>query len=353
MNVGAFASAMKAVSMISNQSSLSTLYKSVEFAPESLRACSEFGNLEISFETGLDEAVLLDCEAVNVILRQLPSHAEILFEKKENRVRWTTDARSGSLHVVQQDREIPELSNSSYPWKPSARFGEALVLAASSVQAASVSIGLYGLVIQACGQVLRLVSSNTISASVVVIPAYGHTIQDRITLRPPVPKMLARLLGSHPKLMIDVSERGVFVEDEQLRGHLPAGSPLDHDLCQLADKYSIGSTRVQIDPLAIKEFLSMAKGLAGKLTDSTVQIEVKAGNLILHHQSSVSRTQEYLAAQRLDPSIHFDPVAFSADLLAVPVDHVDTLILDYLPEKRLILHREESGLQYTFIIGGK
>jgi len=352
MKIDALASAMKIASMIPNSSSFRPLYKSVEFGPKSIRVCSEFGNLEICFEAGLDEPVLLDCEAVDVIVRRLPLYGEVFFEKQGGRVRWTTDSRSGYLHVVQQEHEIPKLSHSSYPWKPPDRFGDALVFASSSIQAASVSFGRYGVVIEPRGEILRLVSTNGISMSVVVVPAPGHVIQDRTTLRPPVPEILVGLLGLHPNLVMDVTEKGIFLEDCELRAHLPLSSPLETDLCGLADKYSGGNIRVEIDAAAAKEFLSVAKALTDKHSDSIVQIRAEAGNLILQHKSVASSTEEYLLARGLDSSTDYAPVSFPVTLFVVPLADVNTLILDYLPEKVLILHQDEPTLEFSYIIGG-
>jgi len=359
MKVHDLRSALSVVSLISNPSSLAHVYKAVEFSRDRIRACSEFGNLEIAFEIGLDEPVLLDCEAIDAVVGSLPEDAEIFFSGEDNKVYWNTDDGAGYWEVVEQeDMTIPPLTHNHHPWSPPNSFAEALLFTSSLVTAATMSFELYGLVIEPDGELLRVASTNAISHALAVVPGEDYPMEERITLRPPIPATLASLLRLYPDSLLDVTVGGIYVINDQLRCQLPVSPPLDRDLFAIVDEYSSTKITARIDAVAVKRFLSRAKALD---TDSLVDLKVQRGTLILRHKvrsetlilqrkSTGAGAEEYLLLDGLDPSLTFSSASFVVEQMIIPLENVDLVALDYLSENTLILMGEEPT--FHFIICG-
>jgi len=347
MRVGLLACAVKIASKVVNPSSFSPIHRCIELGPNCVRACSEYGTIQIPVETELSEPALLDCVAVGAVIRSLGQYEEVYLHSEGNRVYWSNDNAHGHWDVVKEDNQIPAISHSSFPWKPPDSFADALLLASSAVDAASVSIGIYGLVIERRGKLLRLVSSNSISLALAVVPGEGYPTRDRITIRPPIPSILASLLRLYPDLMLDVTRDGIFVEDDQVCCQLPLSPPLDHDLFAVADRFSTKKITAEIDPAAVKRFLLRAKALTNRHMSSVVELRIEAGNLILLHKAFTSRTEEYLLADGIDPSASLAPLLLPIELMTVPLEHVDTVVLDHLPQGVLVLQREHPTFEYV------
>jgi hypothetical protein len=207
MRAAKLTSAMKLVATVSNPSSLVPLFRCIELGPETLRACSEFGNIEIVIgETRFDEPVLLECELFNNILHSLPNNTDVYLARAGNRLRWETEGDRGQLPVVAQDDQIPPLTHRNYPWMPPETFAQALIRAQLACQAASVSVGMFGIVLARTNGDLRLLSRNALSLSSVTVEDNGFPA-DKVTLRPPIPHILASILREYPESLIDVAAR--------------------------------------------------------------------------------------------------------------------------------------------------
>ena len=75
----------KIASKISNPSSLTNLYHSIELGVDTIRCCSEFGNLELLVDpTGLKAPALVDTKAILAVATSLPSNLDIELEEKDN-----------------------------------------------------------------------------------------------------------------------------------------------------------------------------------------------------------------------------------------------------------------------------
>jgi len=340
----------KLASRISNASSLTPLYRSIELSKEMLRCCSEFGNLSIAVsDTGLTSPVLLDGTAVLAITNSLPGDAEITLAPQENKVNWKCGNVKGTLNIVFSEHSIPELNHENYPWTPSADLANALVLASSAVAASAVSIGLYGIQLEVDNETLWLISSNSVSLASVKIPKGSFPV-DKITIRPPVPGVLATFLTTCPNCVVDITEQGIFVQGDWLKAHLPVSIPLEHDLKKIVAEYPLATQTALINNAAVKLFVNRARALSDKNAFFTVGICIEEGKLILRHASIASTTEEVFLCENLDEKLTYPLASLPADLLAVSLGHVKTAVFDYLGTSRLILKGDNPD--FTYIISG-
>lgn len=352
MKVKSLAGALKLVSRISNPSSLNSIYKSVEIKESSIHAISEYGNIHIQLpeETGLTSS-LLDAQAVLTVFSSLPQDEDITLKEKGNHLSWECDniKVKGKLNYVVTPHSVPDILHDQFTWQPTADFANALYLASSACQAAAVSFGLYGVTMQPVDDKLHMMSSNTISLAATQVDK--GTFPDRIvTLRPPVPGIIAVILGAYPTASIDVCDQGIFIQGDGIRVHLPLGVNLDHDLKKLVDKFQKQDKVLTIDTAAVKKFIMRARNMTEKQVSFTVSMKIEGGKLILEHKGIASSTEQYFLAEGIDPAVNYATVALSADLLIEPLGSVDRIICDYLGEKHLVLRGSQP--EFLYVVGG-
>ena len=350
MKVGVLNAVVKIASKISNQSSTVSLFRSVELGRERLRCVSEYGNIIIATEdTGLTTPVLIDTEQISGTVRTLPQDAEMQLSQIEGRIAYTCGTASGAWNIVQSDDSIPEIDHTNFPWKPSEDLPNALMLASSACQMAAVAVGLYGIDIEPDCDNLRLLSANGTSLASVTIPK-GTFPAEKLTLRPPVPSILASYLATCPNCEIDVTAEGIFVKGDWLTAHLPTSIPLEHNLKEMADIYPNANHTAKIDSGAVKRFITRARNLSDKHAFFTVVVKVDSGRLMLTHASIATKTEEWFLADGLDTALTFEPVPLAADMLLACLEHVQNVVFDYLGDKTLILKGTEPD--FCYIIGG-
>lgn len=350
MLVSVLNAVVKLASRVSNQSALTSLYRSVELNKNILRCCSEFGNLAIAMDdTGLTGPVLLDASAVSAVSGSLPGEAELILKEKDGKILWTCGSATGRWNIVQSDHAIPALTHNTFPWKPADDFANALILASSACQAAAVSVGLYGIVLEPEGDQLRLISTNAVALASVSIDK-GTFPVGKITLRPPVPGVLAAFISNCPNCMLDITEEGIFVQGDWLQAHLPISAPLQHDLKGIADQYKATTQVATINNNAVKQFITRARNLADKNAFFTVVVKVEGGKLVLAHNAIASSTEEWFLADGLNTALSYEALPLPADMLLVSLPHIKTVIFDYLNQKRLILRG--TAPEFCYVISG-
>lgn len=350
MKVSALSSVTKLLSRISNQSSLTALYRSIELDKAGAKCCSEFGNIAIDLEdTGLSKAVLLDTGSVQGVANSLPADSDITFTEKENKLDWKCGAAKGHWNLVMSDHKIPALNHAEYPWTPNEKLPEALVLASSACQAAAVAVGLYGITIEPNGDNLHFLSSNSISLASAVIEK-GTFPTTRITLRPPVPGIIAALITACQNCTLDVTAKGIFIKGDWLKAHLPLGANLEHNLMETAEKYQTVNHTAKIDGNAVKRFITRARSLTDKHASFTVALRVEQGKLVLTHAGIASSTEEFFLAEGLPQDINYNSVALPADMLLISLAHIETVVFDYLKDSTLVLRG--TNPEFVYVIGG-
>lgn len=363
MKVSDLNAVVKLASKISNQSSLTSLYRSVEISKELLRCCSEFGNIEIAVpDTGLTSPILIDAAAIQAVTNSLPAGADITLTPTEGKVSWKCGTAQGTLNLVFSEHTIPQLDHASFPWTPSEDLANALILASSACQAAAVSVGLYGIVLEPVNDKLRLLSTNAVALASVTIdkgtfPELGDFFFDptsetkKLTLRPPVPGVLATFISTCPNCTLDVTADGIFIQGDWLRAHLPVSVKLEHDLKKIADEYTGSAQVAAINNAAVKLFITRARALADKNAFFTVGVKLEAGKLILSHNSIASSSEQWFLAEGIDEKLNYESVNIPADMLLVSLPHVKNAIFDYLSQSKLILEGTEPSFRYV-VSGG-
>lgn len=336
---------------ISNQSSLTPLYQSIELGPTSARCCSEFGNIAIVLDaTGLTEPCLINTAAVRAVASTLPSDANIELVKQDNRVKWKAGNAKGQWNLVGSDHDIPTLDHSAYPWTPDARsLSAGLRLASSACQAAAVSVGLYGIVLEPVGDKLHLMSSNSISLAKATIDK-GSFPTGKITIRPPVPGIIAALIETCPNCKLDITTDGIFISGDWLSAHLPVSVDLEHDLLAIAEPFTDATQFAQINADSVRKFITRARSLTDRNTTFTVHVKVEEGKLVLEHKSMASSTEEYFLCEGLDASLNYATAELPADMLLLPLQFVNRAVFDYMGAQQLILKGDNP--EFTYILSG-
>jgi hypothetical protein len=346
MKVENFQSAMKLASKVSNPTSLTPLYRCVELGPDTLRACSEFGIIEIVIgETRFDKPVLIECEVFNNLFRSFTNNTDVYLTRASDRLLWETESGGGELITVTTDGQIPPLTHKSYPWTPPKTFAKALVRAQLACQSATVSVGMFGVVVVRTDGDLRLISCNSLSLSAVTLEDNGFPAE-KITLRPPIPGILANILREYPESCMDITNEGIFVTNDYLTAHLAVGPPLEHDLLGISAKYSRKQSIVEIDVEALRAFLSRATLTKDKHLDELIEVTINDGALLLTQATNMVRVNEFLVTDGLDPSLTFAPVQFPKEQLLVPLDHVHAVVVDYLPQGILVLLGQDPDFEF-------
>lgn len=353
MKVSTLNAVVKLASNISNRSSITSLYRSIELSNELLRCCSEFGNLEIAMESsGLINPILIDGTALQGVTGSLPGDSDIILTENNGKVNYRCGNAHGSLNIVISDHSIPQLTHANFPWTPPPELANALVLASSACTAAAVSVGLYGIVLEPEGDKLRLLSTNAVALASVVIDK-GTYPTGKITLRPPVPGVIAAFISSCPNCTLDVTTEGIFIQGDWLRAHLPVSSPLEHDLKELADKYTLCAQSAPINSASVKMFIGRARALSDKNAFFLVALSVENGVLTLKHASIASTSEEVFLCEGLDTKLNYKSVEIDAEMLRVSLPFVTNAIFDYLGESKLILKGTNPEFKYVVSGGGE
>lgn len=351
MQTQVLAQTAKICSRISNQSSIQPLYRSIEIGVESIRCCSEFGNIQIDIDkTGLNEACLLDTIAVLSVASSLPQDGDIELTKTDSRVNWKCGEARGHLNIVASDHAIPKLNHQDYPWTPDKQLADALRLSSCACQAAAVSVGLYGITLLIEGDKLHLLSSNSISLASVKIDKGGFPVNE-VTVRPPVPAIIAALIQSCPNCVLDITDMGIFVMGDWLAAHLPISVKLEHDLTVIANQYTGTKHTAKINNQAVKKFITRARALTDRNASFLVELGVETGKLVLKHSGMASATEEYFLAEGIDPALQYNSVKLPADMVLLPLENIEFAVFDYLNSKRLVLRG--TNPEFVYVVDGQ
>lgn len=352
MKVSELQKAVKLLGRISNASSVSMLCRSFELSDNGIRACSEWGNIEMWIATGakLTSPVLLNTAAFAGVLNSLPEDGELSLVQEGQQVKWSCGSAKGSWSLVEQDQAIPYIDHTEFPWTPPSDLGEALLIGSSACQAVTVSIGIFGVVLEEIDGKLRITSSNSTSLISSAVAKDGYS-GGKVTLRPPVPNVLATILAACGQAKIDVTQQGIFIVGPWLVAQLPISTPLDQDLTATLAKFPNAVYQTDVDKKSISKFVARAQVLAGKGQTAQIIFKVSEGKLSLEHTSVGASTEEFFLASGLDPTWTFASVSVPIDLMASSLQHVDSAVLDYLAQEFLIFTGKSP--EFKQIIGGQ
>lgn len=350
MKAKVIADAIALAAKVSNPQSLTPLYRSVELGPDRVRACSEYGNLELlQGVEGLARPVLLDAGSLNAVTSSLDGKEEVTFDSADNKVTWKSGSARGHFMQVQQEHQIPELTGEAMFDAPP-EFADALQIAASACLPGGASVGLFGEQISVRDGKLCFIASNSIALSYAEIEApEGLSSKTKIVLRPPVPQLIGTVLAAAESPGLGISD-SVFIGGKNLIASFPGAAPLEHDLYKVLDKMSKMEQIAAVSPVAVKKFLSRARVLSDKRASVKVGLRVEAGKLILEQRGMTSSSEEHFLAEGIDDKINYASVSLSLDMMMLPLAYTDGVILDYLPQKNLIFCGEKCS--FLYIIAG-
>jgi hypothetical protein len=352
MKAKAVADAVSLAAKVSNPQSLTPLYRSIELGPDSIRACSEFGNIEI-FQPigGLAQPVLLDAATLDAVVSSVGD--DIQFSREETKVMWKAGAARGHFMSVQQEHVIPDLGESPTAnlqrelFNVPPEFADALDIASSACLPSGASVGLFGEELSVRDGKLCFIASNSIALSYAEIPAPpALDPKVKIVLRPPVPNLIGSVLAAAGEPRMEITKGRVFIVGQNLVAEFPGAAPLEHDLYKVINKFEAFQQIAAVSPAAVKKFLARARILSDKRASVKIGLRVEAGKLALEQKGLTSSSEEYFLAEGLDESLIYSSVALPLDMMLLPLANVDGLILDYLPQKTLIFCGEKCNFLY-------
>jgi hypothetical protein len=362
IKAGMLSDASKIANLIANPTSLTPTYKSMEICADedlgdgqkasTILVNSDYGNLELLLpDMGITQSCLIDATQISAVADSLPKDKDIEFTPKEGAVAWKCGDARGQWTNIAHDKSLNRVTHADFPWKPPQDFARALRLAASACQAATVSVGLYGVVLEPNGINLALMSSNSTALAYVEVVKGNYPAQ-LITLRPPTPTCIAALIEKCPNCMMDFTSEGVFIRGDWLLAHLPLGQSLEHNLNDTFDKYKSSSEVIKINSDAIRRFLIRARALSERRVARSlnVRLRVDSGKLVLEHSSMAASSEEYFLASGIDSTKSYATVELPVEMLLVPLEHVQEAILDYLPENVMVMRGKNPD--FKFILGG-
>ena len=327
-------------------------FRGVELGQDEVFCHSECGKIVVKTEkTELAERCLVSASALNAVLNSLPENGDIKFELKDALL-WKCNSSKGSLSKIFSETPIPDLNlhDGDYPWLPDKTVAEALVLASAACQQASVSIGAYGVVLYNREDKLRIMSSNSASLAEASLPAKDYPPIDCVTVRPPIPNTLAAIIKyCDPEIAVDVTSDGIFVLGKDVMAELSLSLPLSVDLFAVSGKYTERKHVTKVKSEEIRKFLVRANALVDK-HDATVILGVEEGQIKLEHKGVAGSSEEYFLADGLDPSISFTGVQLPIYLVATALRGIDSVVLDYLTDKVLVL--TGSSPEFKYVISG-
>lgn len=337
---------------VANDYSLAPISRSIMVGKSSIRVYSEHGNLAVATEdSGLTAACWVEAKPLEAILNSLPDKSEIVLENTGAALKWKCGKAKGDLAIVPTNGEIPFPEHENFPWIATKELGVAFELAAIACQAATVSLGIYGISIGSTedGKV-RLASSNSNSLAETQIVCNYILPNSGITVRPPVPAILSNIIQREENLALDINENGIFCLSDNLVGQFPLSQRLTKNLFEIADQFPTSAVKVKIDGDTVRKFLNRATALVDKHATNIV-LGIENGAIKLEHKGAAASSEEYFLAEGLNAQQNFEGVTLPISLMAAALRGVDTAVLDYLSQKVLIL--EGSNPQFRYFISGQ
>ena len=354
MKVDNLQKACKLLIKISNQSSMTELFRCTEIGPDAMRAMSEYGNIEYFQPVeGMTTQVLVNTLAFNAVISSLDPGSDIEFTQNPTQLNWKSGSAKGHLSYPAPVQAIPTIPpDKNFSWNPPKEFPVSLMLASTACQSVAVSIGLFGVVFEplATGQ-LRMTSSNNNSLATTQVSLEGYPTTETVTLRPPVPVILSTLLELEPKALLDISKEGIFILSPSFIAQLPLSSALEHSVGQVIDRFTTENEQTAIDPKAISTFLGRAKSLTDKNLPVEIRLQVTEGKLLLQQLSGAASTEQYFLAAGISTDKSFNSVVLPFNLLAPSLEHTEFAVLDYLAGNILVLKGSKPNFRH--IVGGK
>lgn len=349
---------LKLAQLIANSHSLTPLHRTIEVSKNTVRASSEFGNIEVDVvDQQLREPTLVDASSLCAVVLSLDTTDPLHLDVRDGAFHWRSGSARGHLNLANCDHKMPAdiiPAESFFGWVPPEGFEEALSLAASACTSAAVSMGLYGVEVIPDSTAKQMVfrSCNGIALAVTTIQGgewEGESDRNYV-LRPPIHSILCSLVSSEKETVVTFDEKTVSVQGEHFRACLPTAAPLEHDLGKMMAKFSSAEQVASIDRKGIKNFLVRARALTDRKQAVMVSLRVFEGRLVLEHHGISSSAEEYFLAEGLDQDSSFDTITLPLDMLLAPLEHTDYVIFDYQKDKNLLLAGDK--FEFLYILGG-
>jgi hypothetical protein len=343
--------ALSPFKLLCAKNALAPQYKALELSPNKIRGCSTFGRAEVMVATGVPTVTYVDAWTFINVVHSLPGDAALEFATDGNVLNWKAGASRGRLAQLTV-ADMPGIADEEgSPYQPDPDFVNSLTLGAlSSGDTAMATVGAFGVVIDATGDLPAIMSTdNTTMSCCYFKPATAFKLAKPVTLSPDAVALLGSQINT--KGLIAFAENNVHYVDDWIELVVTQVPPLTKNLKAIVAGYNSANTCVKIAPEAISAFVKRAGALAESKRDTHVVLSASNGQLGLSFsQGAASADEVYLVESLQLPNvaeIHLDGAK-----LARALQNVDHLVLDHIDRGVLVLRGGKDNC-FHYLISGK
>jgi hypothetical protein len=343
---------LRPFNLLNDRSALSTLYRSLEVAPEGVRGFAKYGILEADAAIPIDGICFIDTATFLTVIQSLPPGMALEMTAKENALYWSVfddddKARAeGKIATVSVDK-MPFIkdANKNARIKLAPHFIEGLELGALSADKPSlVSVDLYGVVIDNRSKELVLCSSDDVTISVAIVGKSNNALPEQMTIHPLAMTLLQSIADSRNGSAV-FTDKGITYEDARYRCFIPQIAPLRSDLAPVYEPFLDAEHLVPIERERVAAFIRRVNALGENKNDINVNFGVRKGRLQLSFkEGTVSSTEYYVVQDNALPDIADIPL--KATTVARALQHVNSIALDHVERRVLVFHGEDPMFRY-------
>lgn len=341
--------------LLVNKNALSPLYRSLELDTNTIRGCAGYGMLEVTGEFGLPEGTFyVDATSFIAVINSLPADKEVEFNLEDGGVlAWECGSAKGKLALlkISEMPRIPAKEQHEGCWHPTEEFVSAIKLGMLSCGNESLaSIGMYGVVIDTTEDICVYASDN-VTVSCAFVAEAKVTAPDLMTFSPDAIKLLTAILTPDDEAaFIEFSKDGIYYQDGFVRAQVKQLAPIKENIAGILAEFSTGDTVATLPVERIQAFIKRINALAESRKSNYITLQASNGKLAMSFSDGLAATEEYyLVDDLVVPDL--PPVKLDAVKMGRALAHVNSVILDHIERKVLVLQGDDPVFQY--IISGQ
>lgn len=357
MKAQEIAKALAPFSALINKNALSLVYKTLHVTPDKVIGCAAFGALSCSIDIGIPEECFLDAVAFLGMIKSLPPGEDLEIKLKETSLDWKCGAAKGSIALITDTIEYPELSYNvsrrhSATVEKGAAFSTGLELGSLSCTNNTLSsVGMFGVVLAPLDEGMVICSSDNSTIAGATLPG-AYKLGNRVTLPPHGARLIESLIDKNDRVMLQWEATQVNVSAGDLYAEVKYLADLKHDIPAMLDRFSEEKYKAKIAPARISAFIKRAQALAESNQTAYVEIGAKEGSIYLSFSDERAATDEfYLVEDQKIPDIA--GVKLDIAKLARALSHTDFIILDYVERHTMVLGNDTDDYGFRYFIGGR
>ena len=337
-----------------NKNALSPVYSTIELTPTRMYGCSAYAMMEVHGDIGINKSCFVNAATFITVIDSLPERGDVTLVVTEGSLNWKCGRARGKLALVKLDTEMPKINrrmDKNNAWKVDRLFSKTLQLGAISCDNNSLSsVGMYGIVVDN-RKYTTIYSSDNTTVSACRLGEYNvEQMPDMFTLPPEGAMLLAAVCKNGGTA--EFSDTDVFYYNEGVKVLIRYSMPLRHDISKILERNLVSEDMVvQLPEGRMEAFMKRVNAIAESQRHATVSLHVKKDRISLSFDEGTAASDEYYVVTGLEPTKGMDAVHMSAAKVARALAHVNTVVLDRLADRVVIL-RGDAPLYY-YIVAGK